>query len=288
MIIFVTQKNNPMKKITLFLAAALCIATTYAQNSLNLQKGQKYLVENKVTTVSNTEVQGQNMETNVNVTTNYHVEVTDVTPTTIMLNNTVSKMLMTMNMMGQDMNFDSEKKEDLDGPIGSSLKDVIMKPVSVTLEKSGKVVPAKKDTAKKDMSPMAMQFGDFEAQGYGSELTFLPLPANLKAGSTWTANSTSGSTKKTTNYMVKSITGNMATLAIDGTMDVTMEMEQQGMQMTTKTKGKFTGSEIVDTKTGVIQSNTTTVSTDGTIEVMGQEIPTSAKTTSTTTVKVME
>ena len=276
-----------MKKITLFLATALCIATTYAQNSLNLQKGQKYLVENKVATVSNTEVQGQSMESTVNVTTTYQVEVSDVTRTNIMLNNTVSKMLMSMNMMGQDINFDSEKKEDLDGPIGSSLKDYISKPVVVTLEKSGTVVPGKKQEAKTDMSPVAKQFGDFEAEGFGSELAFQPLPASLKVGSTWTTSSNTSGTKKTTNFTVKSITGNMATIAVDGTMDVEKEMEQQGMQMTTKTKGKFTGNEVVDIKTGVIQSNTTVINADGNIEVMGQEIPTSSKTTSTTTVKAM-
>lgn len=273
-----------MKKITLLVATALCVATTYAQNSLNLQKGQKYLVENKATIASSTEVQGQTMEGNVNLTTTYNIEVSDVTPTNINLNNTVSKIVMNMNMMGQDINFDSDKKEDLNSQIGSTLKDVIKKPVTVMLDKSGKVVPGKKE-APKDVSAMSKQFGDFEAQGYGSELAFQALPANLKVGTTWSLDANTGKNKKSTKYTVKSITGDMATIAFDGTIYSEVEMEQQGMQMTTKTNGKFTGTEEVNIKSGVIQSNTTTVIADGNIEVMGQEIPTSSKTTSTTTVK---
>ena len=59
------------------------------------------------------------------------------------------------------------------------------------------------------------------------------------------------------------------------------------MEITTKTTGKFSGEEIVDITTGVIQSNTSTVDASGIIGVMGQELPTSSKITSTTTVKVM-
>ncbi|MEO6949343.1 MAG: DUF6263 family protein [Ginsengibacter sp.] len=276
-----------MKKITLFLATALCIATTYAQNTLNLQKGQKYAVENKVTTVSSTEVQGQSMETNVNATTTYNVEVSDVTPTNISLNNTISRMVMNMSMMGQEMNFDSDKKEDLNGQMGSTFKDYIMKTMVVNLDKSGKVIPAKKEDAKEETNPVLKSLGDFETQGFGAQLAFQALPAGLKVGSSWTSDLNTSSTKNTTKYTVTSIAGDLATLAIDGKMSAEMEMEQQGMQMTTKTKGTITGSQVVNMKTGVIQSNTTTVNADGNVEVMGQDLPVTTKTTSTTTVKAI-
>jgi hypothetical protein len=62
-------------------------------------------------------------------------------------------------------------------------------------------------------------------------------------------------------------------------------MENQGMEITTKTTGKFTGEEKVDISTGVVQSNTSTIDASGIVGVMGQELPTSSKVTSTTTVK---
>lgn len=277
-----------MKKITLFLATALCIATTYAQNSLNLQKGKKYLVENKVTTSSNTEMQGQSMESNIDITTLYNMEINDVSATNINLNNTITKILMSMNMMGQDINFDSDKKDDLDGPIGSQFKDYIKKPLTVKMDKSGEIIVDKKEDAKADMNPMMVQaFGDMEAQGYGAKLAFQPLPGNLKVGGKWTTNVKTSNGNTTTNFTVKSIAGDLATLDLDGVVIVELKMEQQGMEITTKSKGKLTGSEIVNIKTGVIQSNTTLISSDGTLEVMGQEIPTTSKVTSTTTVSVM-
>jgi hypothetical protein len=62
-------------------------------------------------------------------------------------------------------------------------------------------------------------------------------------------------------------------------------MQQQGMEMSTKTTGKFSGEEKVDVKTGVVQSNTTTGEASGTVSAMGQDFPTNSKVTSTTTVK---
>ena len=281
-------KNNPMKIITLFLATALCIATTYAQNSINLQKGQKYQVETKSTIASNTEMQGQSMETNMVMTSISQMEVSDVTATNIHLNNTITKILMNMSMMGQDMNFDSDKKEDMDGPMGSQFKDYINKPFAVNMEKSGKIIVNKKEGDKTNMNPMmAQSFGDVEAQGYGAQGAFQSLPADLKVGSTWTVNTSTSNAKNVTNYTVKSIAGDLATLALTGTVTVEMEMEQQGMEITTKTKGKITGSEIVNIKTGVIQTNTTTIDSEGSLEMMGQEIPTTSKATTTTTVKAI-
>ena len=275
-----------MKKITLFLVAGFCIATTYAQNTLTLKKGQKYLVESNAINVSNADFQGQSMETNMKMSTTVTMEVSDVTATTFHLNNTITKILMNMSMMGQDITFDSDKKEDLDGPLGSQFKDYFNKPFAVTMEKSGKIIVAKKDTLNKEMNPLMVQaFGDAEAQGYGSESAFQPLPPNLKVGSTWTRNTNTSHAKTITNYTVKSITGDFATLETDGTLTVEMEMEQQGMEMTTKMKGKITGSEVVNIKTGVIQSNTTTVRSEGSVEVMGQEIPTTSTSTTKTTVK---
>lgn len=277
-----------MKNITLFLATALCIATTYAQNTLNLQKGQKYIVETKATTSSNTEVQGQSMEMNMDMTSISIMEVSDVTATNIHLNNTLTKMLMNMNGMGQEMSFDSDKKEDMNGPMGIQFKDYINKPFAVNMEKSGKIIVDKKDKAKTDMNPLIAQaFGDVEAQGYGSQSAFQPLPASLNVGSTWTSNTNSSNAKTVTNYTVKSITGDLATIVLDGTKNFETTIEQEGMEITTKTKGNITGSEIVNIKTGVIQSNTTTVNTEGNMELMGQEMPTSSKATVITTVKTM-
>jgi hypothetical protein len=278
-----------MKKITLFVMAASSLSTaTFAQseNSLHLKKGQKYVVENIISTKSSTEAQGQTMETNIDATTTYNIEVNDIVSDNYNLINTVNNVKMKMSMMGQEMNFDSDKKEDLDGPIGESMKDYIKKPTPVVLNKSGNVLTQKTDTSSDVLSPTS-QLANFEATGFGAQMAFEPLPKNLKAGAKWTNKTGENGISKTTNYTVKEINGDLATITLDGTMSSDLKMEQAGMQMSSKTSGKFTGEEVVNIKTGVVHTNTTTVDASGNIEVMGQELPTSSKVTTTTTVKAM-
>jgi hypothetical protein len=146
------MKKNQMKKITLFTLTALAVTTgTIAQNNgtINLPKGQKYIVENKVTTKSTSEMQGQSMESNADVTSVYAIEVKDAKDNNYNMVNSISAIKMNMTTMGQNINFDSDKKEDMDGEIGSKLKDYINHPKDVVMDKSGNVILAKKtDTAK--------------------------------------------------------------------------------------------------------------------------------------------
>jgi len=276
-----------MKKISLFLAAAVFVTTTTLaqEQTVNLKKGQKYVVENKVTTTSSTEMQGQSMEANADVTSTYNIEVKDVAGDNYNLTNTLTGIKMNVSQMGQEMSYDSQKPEDADGPIGGTLKDFINQPKNVVVDKSGKVVPQKTSDSASEENMIIKQLGDFEATGYGANMAFESLPKNIKTGTTWTNKSAENGITKTTNYKVTAINGNIATIALDGTVSSDTKMENQGMEITTKTTGKFTGEEKVDIKTGVIQSNTTTVDASGTIGVMGQELPTSSKITSTTTVK---
>ena len=64
-------------------------------------------------------------------------------------------------------------------------------------------------------------------------------------------------------------------------------MEMQGMEINTKTTGTFSGEQTADVNTGIINQNNLTADAKGTISVMGQEIPTTVKATSTTTVKTL-
>lgn len=275
-----------LRKISLLAVAAMfTYSATIAQanNNLMLKKGQKYMVENKTSTYSTTEVQGQAMEVTVEATTSYEVEVTDNKDNNYNLSNTIKNVKMEMSQMGQEISFDSDKKADLDGPIGSAMKDYINVPQKVMISNQGDIV---KDAAASSDKP-ATPFGDVGAGGFGAALTFHAMPKDLKVGQTWKNSSNESGTVKNTTYTVKAINGNLATLTMTGDIDVNAKMEQMGMEMTTKAKGTFTGEEVVDAKTGVIQSQTMVVNSDGNIEVMGQELPTSSKVTSTTTVKAM-
>ncbi len=275
-----------LRKISLLAVAAMFTYSAtigQANNNLMLKKGQKYLVENKTSTNSTTEVQGQAMEVMVDATTSYEIEVTDNKDNTYSLSNTIKNVKMEMSQMGQEISFNSDKKEDLDGPIGIAMKEYINAPQKVTINMQGDIV---KDAAKKSAKATS-PLGDFETGGFGAALAFQALPKDLKVGQTWKNTSNENGTKKNTTYTVKAMNGNLVTLTVSGDMDINSKMEQMGMEMTNIAKGTFTGEEVVDITTGVIQSQNMVINSDGNIEVMGQELPTSSKVTSTTTIKAI-
>ena len=287
-----------MKKIIIILSGIVITSTvSLAQSTgaLNLSPGQKYLVENKITTSSSSEMMGQTMESKADVSSNYRIEVKDIKGENINFVNTITAMKMSVNAMGQDMIFDSDKKEDMDGDIGKNFKDIINQPKDVVMDKSGNVIITEKtDTASETNSsanPTEMMMkqlgGDPAEQGYGAKMAFEIIPKGSKAGSTWSDSSSKNGITKVTNYTLKEINGDDYTISLAGTINSEVKTEMQGMEIETKTKGKFTGEEIVSAKTGVIKQNTTNSDASGTVNVMGQEIPTSSKITSVTTVKTL-
>ena len=274
-----------MKKITLLFSATICFSAmgiAQTNGSLKLTKGQKYVVENKLSTTTSTQVQGQSMDSKADIASVYNIEVKDKTDNSFNLTNTITNLKMSMSMMGQDINFDSDKKEDMDGEMGSSLKSYINQPKDVQIDNSGNVIT--KTTADSSESDLSKQLG-IDAAGYGTQMAFLALPKNLKAGTTWSDSADNEGITKSTTYIVKDITGGIATVSFSGTIATDKKFEQQGMEVSTKTTGKFSGEEKVDTKTGVVQTNTSTSEASGTVNAMGQEFPTTTKITSTTSVK---
>jgi hypothetical protein len=276
-----------MKKITFLLAAGISFSAAISAQtnaSLQLAKGQKYQVNNKMETTSSTEMQGQTMETKANIASTYNIVVNDKTGDNYNLTNTISRIVMNMSMMGNEINFDSDKKEDMNGQMGAGLKDYIDHPQNVVMDRSGKIIS--QPGADTSVSQIAKQL-NFAAGGYGAQLTFLALPKNLKPGTTWTEKTDDNGISRTTNYTIKDVSGNIATVTFTGTVATDTKMEQQGMEITTKTSGKFSGEEKVNSKTGVIQSSNTVADASGTVSAMGQDFPTSSKVNSTTTVKTL-
>lgn len=279
-----------MKKIISLLCisgfvSTLCFAQT--KNPLNLSKGQKYLVETKVETTSTTEVPGQTIDAKINVSTTYNIEVKDKS-TNYNLSNTISNMKMNMSMMGQEMNFDSDKPEDMTSETGTALKDYINKPQDVEMDNTGNIIQNKSaDSASANTGMFAKQVEAMKQSGYGTQFAFQSLPKDLKVGLTWSEKSDMGGISKSTDYTVKEINGNIATISLSGSISTQLTGEQQGMEVSTKTSGKFTGEEKIDITTGVILSNITTGDQKGTIEAMGNEMPTTSKATTTTTIKIL-
>ncbi len=302
-----------MKKNVLFVIIILAITTSCSHKitstsgstnsakeeetvgTINLAAGQKYIVENKLTTSSNIEMQGQAMESKADINSTYKISVDDIKDGKYNMTNSMSSIKMSMSNMGQNMSFDSEKKEDIDGEMGSVVKSYINQANPVIMNKSGDIIAAEEkdssasdsaNTPEKMQAEMIMkQMGDPADQGYGAKMAFISVPKNAKAGTSWKDSTSKDGITRVTNYTVKEINGNMATISTSGTEKRDTKMEIQGMEINTNTNGTFTGEETVDITTGVISQNNTAAEASGTIQVMGQEIPTKIKATSVITVK---
>lgn len=274
-----------MKKIKVFLFATVCFSTPsigQTNTFLKLSTGRIYQVDNKIETTSTTDFQGQSIESKANVASTYKIEVKGKTDDNFNLTNTLSHIVMDMSVMSQQINFDSDKKEDMDGEMGTALKSFINKPKHLQIDNSGIVVS--KDSTDSSLSGVAQRL-NFAQTGFGTQLAFLALPDNVKVGSTWTDSSNTNGISRTNNYTVKDISGGIADVLFTGKTTTNAKMEQNGMEISTKTTGKISGEEKVDVKTGVIQSSTSTGDASGTVTAMGQDFPATVKVNSTTTVK---
>lgn len=285
-----------MKRITLILFAFIFISTAFAQNAgnINLTKGQKFSVDNKIIAVTTQTLMGQSMESNAELTTKYSIEVKGIKDNNYNLSNTFTKMKAKMSAMGNDVNFDSDKKEDMAGEYAASFKDIINQPKEVVIDKSGKILNSKKEepkpvNAQPDIMKMMIEqlLGDPEETGYGVNLAFVSTPSKISTGYNWTDSSNKEGIQISTTYTVKEIKGTDAVITITGILNTDAKSQMQGMDIVNKSKGNLKGEEILDITTGVIKERTTTLESAGTISIESQgfEIPMTTKVTFVSSVK---
>ncbi|MEP6615989.1 MAG: DUF6263 family protein [Ginsengibacter sp.] len=285
-----------MKKTATLLACILWFSISMAQNtaSLNLKKGQKFSVETSSGGLITQEAMGQSTEIKFDVKSTNQVEVKNAQDTTYTVTNTITKMKTNMSFMGQEMTYDSEKKEDQDSEIGKNFGKIINHSNDVELSKSGKVISQKKgaDSAIKkneadaDMMSGMMQnmVGGIDDGSSGLSQVFQPMPRKVKVGYSWMDSLSSEGSKSKTTYTIRELKGNEAIVSINRTLQLNNKAETQGMEVTNNSAGTVTGDAVVDISTGLVKHKTTTIETKGTVEAMGQEIPVTTRITSTTVV----
>ena len=266
-----------MKK-GLFLCVVVMAATAangYAQK-LAVTKGQK--LETVTTTKMSMEVMGQNVDNETTATSN--VEVKDVTAEGYLFSTIIKHMTMKGSGMGQDMSFDSDKKEDMDGQIGQAIKDKIGTEQQVQVDKQGKVAskPGAADEKKAGggMSDMMSLTGDL-TQGQPYPMV-IQLPAKaVKPGDSWTDSSGNPSTLKTiTTYTLKSVSADGALVSFTGTLAKSGTVEQNGMEIQMDMTGTTKGESTYEASSGLLKSTNSTSDIKGTLGVMGQNAPIAA------------
>lgn len=268
-----------MTKRSLLLAVWLvaCTGASYAQK-IALSKGLK--LETLTTTKMNMEVMGQNLDNESTLTS--AVELKEVNNDGFLFSNMIKRMTTKISGMGQDISFDSDKKEDMDGQMGQALKDRIGVSQDIQVDKHGKVTSTKDNDDKKvgpDMASMMNMSGDLtKGQPYP---ILIQLPAsNIKPGDTWTDSSGTVATLKTiTTYTLKSISGDAALVSFTGTMAKTGTIQQNGMEIQMDMTATNKGESTYEVKSGLLKTTTSSSDIKGTLGIMGQNAPIAATVT---------
>lgn len=273
---------------TLLCAAALATGAAHAQK-ISVSKGLKLeLVSNMKMTMS-MEMAGQNIDNNTETTNTTQIELKEVNPDSYLFSNTVTKMLLHTTVMGQEMSFDSDKKEDLDGPMGAGMKNVLNVPQEVVVDKQGKVVEKKGDTGAGGMNDM-MNIGNGMMKGQPYPV-LATLPSHpVKVGDNWTdSTGTPATFKAVTTYTVKSISKDE--VVVDFTSQVakkgtiTQKAGDQEMQIDLDMTGTVKGTSSYETATGILKKNDSASDIKGTMGIMGQSAPMTMTITATSTAK---
>lgn len=268
-----------MKKIAL-LSFCFVALISQAQN-IKLEKGKK-IISKTVMSMDMDMGMGGAMKM-ANNTTNL-LEITGIDDKNYTSTNTVTKITSTSQMMGKDMNYDSDKKEDRDGEMGKAFGKMLNKPTTVNIEKAtGKAtevaaVTKEKEEVEEDGNPFAGLMGGSEkAAEAATAAAFFVLPTDKKVGDKWSENTEIQGLKAVKNYELKSIVDGLATIIIKNTGKGTVTKEAKGMQIEIEMETTGENTMTVNTKTGLVKRNAGTTDVSGTMNVMGQSMPMTIK-----------
>jgi Family of unknown function (DUF6263) len=253
-----------MKKIVLLSFSFVSLLAT-AQN-LKLDNGKTF----KITTTVNTtgELMGSEMKNNTTSISTLKITSTDVDKYKGV--STVTKMTVTGSMMGQDMNFDSDKKGDMDGQLGQMFGSAINKPTDISIDKTtGKQDEKKAEDEDADGGPMGGLMGGAKA---GSSSIFYLLPKDKKVGDKWSETIDKDGIKVINNYEIQILTATTATILLNTTSKGSTTQDMNGQSVEVTVDSKSAGSFVVDITTGVIKQSQSETDMTTNMEVAGQSM----------------
>ena len=283
-----------MKRIVfacLFLAAGFAVSSAQVKLSFNPEKGTKY--EYLQTTLSNVKqnVMGQDIPVEMEISTMYLMEIKDKTPLEIQVQFTFQDIAYIISSPMMKMGYDSknpiENPTDMDkifgkmlnGMLGSSFT-MVYAPDGSVLSVSGIEAIAENVTgAVANDGQIAAQMAIQVKQQFSEtvmknsfEQSFKIYPDQpVRAGNKWNKESEMSvnnmNTAFKTNYTLKNVNRNMATVAIEGNVEMI-----SGAGMEGKLAGTQTGTLIVDTKTGLPVTGDMSQNIKGVISTQGMEV----------------
>ena len=279
-----------MKKITpAFIAFLLINLYAFCQTTskIVLVKNTKFEILNTTTGTVSMEMMGQSMETKSEASDANSYEVKEALSSGYTLSETLTKVKLNVSGgMAPPINFDSEKKENLDSEVGKTFKDKLNKPSDVQIDLTGKKTE-KKDESANEQEAMANTMQSIISAGVdkGIEAAFMVIPANKKAGDSWFDSSNNDGIRVVNTHTLTEMKGSNDVVVTKTIANAIKSINIQGAEIGLNVNSKVISTASVETASGLIKEKITIVDGAGTMDAGGQTIPMTFKTTTNTTVK---
>ncbi len=277
-----------MKKVVYLFALFLPVSLS-AQN-IKLKKGQQFTINSSIKQEMD---MGMGGDMKNDITAVALLNVNESTKAGYEVSSKLSRIIMNIDGMGQQQNFDSDKPEDMNGEAGKMLGGNIGKERKVTLDnttgKATTLEPVSNDKKEEENeNPLAAMLGNAGSEDPAAmvESLFYILPAGKKIGDSWSDSSeVKNDSKEYKTYTLKAINADIATLGYFSKSTNIVSQEIQGMQIDINTSTVTEGEILLNTKTSLIQKMNTVADVTGTMEMMGQSMPINSKVTSVIEIK---
>lgn len=275
-----------MKKTILSTFSLLFTGLLFAQtptSKIVLNNDEKITVENTL----NFDASVMSTSISNNSTTLNSLVVKSSTDKNYTIINTLTKVKTDMNAMGESQSYNSET-DDANSDIGKAMSSRLNKPEEVLIDKNTGdatiVTPKEKKKSDEDGIPMEglmNMVGDNSADAMVSA-AFELIPQGKKVGDKWSDSSSSKEGKVVRNYTLKSIDGNIATVGLDAKITANTKIDFQEMEMELKSTTVTTGEFTTDIITGKVKKKTTNSNIEGSVQLMGQDVPITATAVTST------
>lgn len=273
---------NTSKKTTAAQAPAKSSSKEASKEAIVLNNGQKIIV----TSSSNTDTDmGMGMQMkNSSLATNI-LQLISTNDTGYTISNTLTKMSISMDMMGQETNYDSEKEADKDSEIGKSIATKLNHTDTFSVNKITGLVNMKSiisSPEKEEKNPMTEIMG---AMGVSAgkdpslEAAFFIIPKDKKTGDSWSDSTIEKNIKTVRHYTLQAINNDIATIAVKGSITGNGEAEVQGTSIAFTMTTKNTAEILVNVKSSLVNKMSNDADITMTMDMMGQTMPVSSKNT---------
>lgn len=275
-----------LRRLFMFLVQVSLVFPLWSQpvnGRLLFSQGQVLQVSQQVKNTITQQAMGNAIDFTVSGQIHHRYTVTNSTEDNTTLHHDVKRIGFNVEGMGPKRGFDSDNPKDLEGMFGPRVKELMGKTYDMILDPMGKVLlvkPEKMELSAGDERLM-MVFNLLRdvtsavfppAKNEASFFRVLPDTAIGLKGS-WTESGMTPDGRFSSTFTLSAITDTTILIDLTGTSTTVTRTDMMGMQITTRLNNTYTGTMVLDRKTGLLREKKVSTHSTGTTDGMGGATP---------------